>query len=384
MSIGVNNYLLRTQFGENEIILEPNIINYFNIEQNINEFLPSCRISLVDSSGALTHLVPFDKSINTVSVQCGRNLSSEDYNEYQFDVYRRYPEENIYDINGLLTIKDLFNPALTRGLGGTVKDILTSIAIDELKADSVEISSSLDYAKNLVQPNLSNAQFLNYLKENLVGKNNLAGFYCFIKVVDSKKIFVFKTLNELISMGSKYKFIVNSEPVEDYLPIFGYKIWDNYKIFNDLGGSQQTYSYFDYDTGKIISSSVDLTDHISLTDYYLIDANDNSANDFPTLGRSNSFSSNFIGAVKGDFYKRVSGLVKMKVATLGLINIAPGEIVSIIFGKGILSGNMLNYQYSGNWLIERVVHAYKNAHYTYLYLTRNGIDTSFDTTLLKA
>ena len=81
------NYILQLQFGDTEIPLTPNIMKIFNITQDLNRFVPSCRIRLEDSSDTLSHVVPFDSRMNKIHLQCRRHIESMTYNAYDFDVY---------------------------------------------------------------------------------------------------------------------------------------------------------------------------------------------------------------------------------------------------------------------------------------------------------
>jgi len=74
----------------------------------------------------------------------------------------------------------------------------------------------------------------------------------------------------------------------------------------------------------------------------------------------------------------------MWITTIGLSNMTPGKVVQVFFPHGADAGNLYSYQYSGYWLVERVVHNIGDTFMTKLLLTRNGLDTDKETTLLKS
>jgi hypothetical protein len=262
---------------------------------------------------------------------------------------------------------------------------LEGIALEELGATSSEISDSLSYVKKLIQPKWSNVQFLRHLKENIIGKRDEYGFKCFMKCYRMKPILVFKSLFEMVQQSISYSFIVSPTEYQDWLPIFSYSIFDYYKMHEVFASKKQSYSYFDYDTSTFIQAEESAQDYISLSDYWLIDNNDREgSNTLLETGRSNEFTSNFKGAVKSSYSNRLMNLVKMWITTRGLPNIVPGQVIRVFFPQGITGGNMYSYQYSGYWLVEKVIHNIGDAFYTKLLLTRNGLDTDKETTLLKA
>lgn len=389
----VGSYLLRLKFGDTELPVEPSNIDSFVVVQDMNKFLPSFRIRLEDTSGILTHVAPFDRKMSVLSLEIGPNINQPPDNSFDFLVFRRFPESqynvsSLYDISGLLnTALPLFGPDYCRSFKNkTIKDVLSEIAFKELNVDSVDISKSLEYTKLILQPHWTNSQFLNDLMRRTIGKNGESCFKCFIYRKNRKSVFVFKTLAEMVSVSKPaYKFIVNDEPYQDFLPIYDMSIVDNYRIFGILGSKRQAYGYFDYFENKYIQTEEDVQNVYSLTDYFLIDSND-SLNSDPIieLGRSNDWTLDFKGHVRSAYYNRIYGLCKVWILTWGLTNIVPGDLVLILFHQGVSSGEIYTYQYSGYWLVERVVHTFGDSHRTKLLLTRTGVDTDKSTTLLKA
>lgn len=382
-------YYLRLKFGNNDIPINSSIINIFSIVQDFNKFLPSVQINLKDSSGILTHMVPSDSRMNKVRVEIGYNIENKPVNSFDFVVIRRKPrgqttDSAIFEINGLLAnVDNLLGKSSCRSFNGNIKDTLTSIAIEDLKLDDTDISSSLNYNKLIVQPHWSISQLLLYLRDRLKGKSGETGYKCFIKRDNHKSILVFKTLDELILQKKVYKFIVNQEMIEDNIPVLNYSIYDNYKMFGLFGAKKQAYGYFDYTNSEYVTGENEAEDLTSLSQYFLIDKDDSEGSDrIINTGRSNDFSNDFAGLTNTGYRNRLIGLIKMWITTPGVANLVPGQTIQIIFGRG--TGMIEYHQYSGYWLVEKIVHSFGDTYLSNILLTRNGIDTQENNSLLKA
>jgi len=324
--------------------------------------------------------------MSKIYVELGDDYASEVRNSWDFMVYRRKPVADqpqpygVYTINGLLDVDGVYSPDYCRGFNQSLITTLQDISTDELKIVNTEIGNSLNQIKNVLQPRWSNIQFLNYIADNLEGKNGESGYKTFIKCANQRKTFVFKSLDEMINSPIKYKFILNDTPKEDYYPIYNYSIIDNYKIHTAFASNDQHYSYFDYDTSTFVTGVHDISDFTSTTDFFLVDKNDTDESGYLwETGRSNDFTSNFNGQVKGSFQNRVNNLMKLWITTKGIPNICPGDTVDIFFPH-----NLGTSQYSGFWLVERVVQMVGDIYLTKLLLTRTGLDTDFTNTLMRS
>lgn len=384
------NYLLRVKFGKNDIPLAPSAIEEFTIVQDINKLLPMIKVRLRDVTGMLTHIVPFDKSISTIFVDLGSSISSgEKSNSFTFDIFTRSPESAqgqaaYYEFDGLLRVDNLFSPDYCRAFNQSISGALTSIA-REMNITITDISPSLNSTKTLLQPRWSNSQFLTYHKDNVIGSGGESCFKCFISVSNGRASFVFRSIEEMTNKPEAFKFVLGDKIYHDYWPFFTYEIMDSYKIFGAFSAKSQVYSYFDYEKSELVSETIDAQRYKTLSDYFLIDGADNDgSNTITDLGRSNDFTPDFDGRVSGDFYDRLTSLVKMWIVIEGQEHIVPGIVVKILFPMGIPSGDVYTFQYSGFWLVERVVHCIGQTFRTKLLLTRQGIDTNKPTTLIKA
>jgi hypothetical protein len=152
-----------------------------------------------------------------------------------------------------------------------------------------------------------------------------------------------------------------------------------------LGAKSQTFGYFDYETGEFVDDSVLIDDCPSIAERFLIDKdNTNDSVYMSKLGRSNSFTSNFHGRCGGSFNRRINNFINMWISTWGIENISPGDIIKLQFSESMVRGRLFIYQHSGLWMVKRVVHIFGNSYMTNLLLTRAGVDTDVETTLLKA
>lgn len=389
-----NSYVLQLYLGNNLIGNIPSMLEHFSIVQDINSLLPTCRIKLTDSGDGLNHLAPLDNNFNTIRVSLKQSMHSEITNEYSFAIFRRYPKPKLFDASCILNVPNVFTPQYCRGFGkknarqqryrGTVKQIIEDIAVYDLGFTNTEVSTSLNYNNNLLQPNITNAELLVNLAQTLQGAEGESGYYCFATVAEGKKIFHFKHINEILNQIPKYKFYVSPDMVDGHLPIIDYKIYDNYRLFKNMGLKQQAYGYFDYATGTYVDTNVDYTGLHPLAQYHMMNANEPNDSANTPLGRNTDFTEDFVGRVGGDYYKRLNGLTKMWITTYGLGDIKPSDIVSILFGDAMVSGQLNDYLYQGDWLVEKVVHLIGQTHITKLLLSRNGVDTTKETTLLRA
>ena len=386
----IGNYHLIIKFGDVVVPLSTSILRELTIIQDLNKLLPEFRLCLDDASGLMTHIAPFDRNMSTVKIECALDSETEDKNDFGFLVYIREPGSNQstpatdYDVTGFLDIEKLFAPDYSRGFSGTISSTLETIA-GELGADSTEIDVSLNYEKLIVQPSWTNAQLINYLQDNLIGINGEYGYRGFMKVYKNKKIFMFKSLTKMITDPISYKFILNDTPYEDQLPVFEYYIYDNYNLYGIFGVRQQRYGYYDYENSEYVTGVKDIQDYTSLSDFFMVDkADPMDNNEMNETGRGNTFTPNFSTVAKTTYGNRLVNLVKMWITTQGLPNAVPGQTIQIFFPHGVANGDLYSYQYSGYWLVERVVHNLGDTFLTKLLLTRHGLDTDKKTSLLPA
>ena len=238
---------------------------------------------------------------------------------------------------------------------------------------------------NFEKPNWTDGKLLRFLKQELLGSSGEAGYQCFVKVVKGEPILVFRSLDEILIDTPKYNLIVSHKEHEDYYPVSEYQIFDNSQLLADLGAKTQSYNYFDYATGQFVDTNVNIADCPTLSQFLLLDEDrDNPSILYTGIGRSNQFNSTFEGRIRNDFYLRANNFIYMWAGTWGLENIAPGDIVRMVFAEAFQQGNFFVYQHSGLWMVKRVVHIVGDTFLTNLLLCRSGIDTEAATTLLQS
>ncbi len=381
----VGNYQINIKFGDTIVPIQPSMIQELTITQDIDRLLPTFKLAIKDSTGLLGEVTPFDRDLNVVTIEIARTENPDKMNEFVFYVDRRETNfDKEYVVMGTLKVDGLLDPSRIRNITGNVKSTIEGISTDELGISSTEVGASLNYDNFLLQPNWTNAKFLRYLKEYLLGKNEEAGYFCFIKNTVGKPTFVFKSVDELVETAARYKFLVGHKPLEDHYPVIDYKVFDNSQLIGIFGTKIQCYCYFDYETGTHKIVYADLDGYPSLTEQHLIE-DDSIISGVPLVeGRSNQFTSNFKGRVKTNYYDRITGLINMWISTWGIENVAPGDIVRVLFSESLERGQLFLYQHSGYWLVKRVVHVITNSFMTQILLTRNGIDTTIETTLKQA
>lgn len=383
------NYFLQIKFGDTEIPINTQCLLECSIIQDLNKLLPSFRMRFADATGILTHIAPFDKSMNSIYVVVGKSTGDSELNNFLFKIYSRNPEKighsgTIYDIDGLLDVSNLFVPKHSRASSGTIKSWLGQIAQTEFNADRINISNSLELEKVIIQPKWTNATLFRDLKNRLFGADNDSCYKIFFTMHNGALNFNCMSINDLSQQQSEYKFVIGDAPIQDYYPAVSYKIYDNYMTLGLLAGRTQSYSYFDYDNSVFMNTNENTNAYLSLSDYFLIDSNDAVDSSEMHFGRSNEFDQQFVGRARSSYYGRLNDLTKLEIDTWGLPNIMPGNIVQVIFGQGIIGGQMSSYQYSGFWMVERTILTLGATMFTRLILTRNGIDTDRKTSLLPA
>lgn len=386
--------------GRDPIQLNASQILDFDIVLDINKLLPSFKLRIQDSAGFFSQLVPFDRDFSRMLVQLGgpveKTNRKEDLVDYYFDIYKRNPlPDKSYAMEGLVHIDNLFNPNHIRSFSGTIKSTLETIGA-ELGVDEYDISPSLNYSKIILQPGWTNGQLLKSLTEYLIGSSGESGFYCFIKCWDNKKTLVFKSVNDIVKQVPKYHFNFTDTPFYDskvdrlYYPILNYEMVDSNKILGITGSRRQRTLYYDWDTSTLKQTDVKTIDgtngYPALTQYFLIDKEDKEEESVFDMdcGRSNTFSGDFTEVTKNKLFGKLTNLSKLWITTYGLVDAYPGEVFQIMNLSVLGPGTELSQVYQGFWITEKVVHRIGMEYQTMILLTRSGINTSADTTLLSA
>jgi len=381
----IGNYLLNLEIGDEVVPISPGMINVLTITLDIDRILPTFKMVLKDASGLLGEIFPYDNSSSSIGISVARSSNLDRLNQFKFRVKRRnVTQDRFYEVEGLLDVEGLLSPQRGRALTGNLKTSLERISAEELEISSTEVGASLDYDKRVLQPQWTNIKLLRYLKKNLGGRNNEAGYYCFIKNQNGEKIFVFKSTNELFSSSLRYKFIVSHKQYQDFYPVMDYRLLDNSGLLSDFGAQDLNHYYFDYNSGTYEHLSSPISGYSGLTQNFLIDKDNDSEFKFTTgLGRSNAFTEDFSEKIRNILFDKLTNLAHMWISTWGLENISPGDIVLVIFGEALKRGKLFSYQHAGYWMVKRVVHIIGQTYLTNLLLVRAGVDTDIETSLVE-
>ena len=378
------NYTLNVSVGDANMVVPPQAIQELTITQDADRFLPTFKLGVLDGTGLLADIMPYDKSTSRMTFEFSRGNTGSELNILHFAAKRRnaLSPEGVFNVEGVLDIPNLLTQRQSRVFSGQVKASLELLAKNDLQITSTEVGASLSYTKTLLQPNWTDAKFIRYLRDNLEGKSRESGYESFVRVTYGEPTFVFKSLDELLTAPIRCKLIVGHKEYQDFVPIGDYQVYDDSGLLGDLSSSNEHFGYFDYDRGVWVEDSVALSDLPALPELLLIDKDKKTdARLYTHTGRSNDFTANFKGRVRNDFYLRASNFVHMWASTWGMENIAPGDVVKVLFAEALEKGQMFLFQHSGLWMVKRVVHIFGSTYMTNLLLTRCGIDTDISTSL---
>jgi hypothetical protein len=380
------NYTLNVTIGGKTVPVYPQMIQEMTVTQDIDRLLPTFKMVLHDATHILSEIAPYDKTANVVGLEFTRSEDLSNLNLFEFDVKRRRVlNGDTYEVEGLLRVPTLLTKQRSRVFTGDLKAKLESVASEDLGIKDMEVGSSLSIDKTFVQPSWTDARMFSYLKDNLLGNDGEAGYYCFIKNVRGRQVFTFKSIDELFAGTVAANLIVGYKAYEDFIPVSDHRIYDNSQLLADFGASQQDYSYWDYTNGQCVTSTVSLSDCPALSEFYLVDS-DRETDSLMLMGagRSNDFSSNFQGRIKNMFFRKNTEVIHMWAGTWGLENVSPGDLVRVVFSEAMGHGELFVYQNSGYWMVKRIVHILGSTFMSNLLLTRCGIDTENSTTLQEA
>ena len=407
------NYEIIASFGTNSkqpFNLDVNMIEELTIIQDINKFLPTIRMRIADPTGTLSYVAPFDSSTNTLTIKVSspvdtaQNNGQDNTNEFVFKIYRKAPVQvtggsGIYDVVGALAVNNFFAPSYVRSStqGQTIRQFIGVMILDMLNGTDIGVSSdttstvskTLDYPGIVYQPNWTNAELIEDLKKRLRVDNGDSDFRIFISMLKGTAQVNVRTWNELCNQPIKAIFVIGENPIVSgdnvINAVISHMNYDNYMLMGATGIKQQDYNYFDYETSSFVDASVNLDDMTSITKYHLIDGNDSIESDSAFYGRTHDFTEDFSERAISTLYSKATNLVKMWADTDGgnMHNLQPGSLVQVMFGLNAGS-RPEEYQHSGFWLIEKVIHMVGKTFFTRMLLTRTGLDTTNKTTLMKA
>jgi len=398
---GMNVSLKFHRGGKTKVIydlpLVAETVQDFRITLDLNLMLPVLSIGLADSLNALGHKQPSDRTILSMHVQLGSvwGASPEFVTTFDFAILRTSPDSSRwYKSTGVLDVDNFYTPCKCRSFNGSLNETLIQIA-NEMYLTDTDISGSLkNHAKVVLQPYITNGTLLAGLRDTMEGKGGETGYYTFIKPGDGKTTLVFKTINDMLSVKPKYLFapisnvIVSDKAVT--LPIVDYKIIGNYGLQRTTGSQYQAVGYHDFDTGRYrmsqssVSGNDDVAkDVIGSTSHFYIDKADSKISSAPifSTGRNNSNTSDFSYYSAGKLHKKMINLSKLWITTWGTHDLYPGDTAYVSSLDPTTPNDVWQGQFTGKWLIERIVHTFDSWHRTKVLLTRNGLNVDTNSTL---
>ena len=393
------NYQLRIQFGEQDIDWTPMSFTAIEVFEYIDRMLPSFRVTFKDPTGFLTNKLMIDATRGQLRLVFSGAWDMAKEKDMSFRVYRRFAEKltdvgNIITMTGLLDAPGLFSPSWQRGWSKTAVTAILGQLAAEMKLTNTDFDT---FTKpiTVVQGNWSNITFLQYLANRLVNSNGAGGMFCFVDVPaardGSKASFAgprltFKALKSFLTKAPVKKFQVTKEAAAGNIPIYNFEVVDNFEVLNAIGIGKQVLQYFDYETGmqKDVTVGLDETLAPSLSKYINCDAGlETDGVSMDDIGRTNDFVKDPMPVVRGKYEKRINSLVQQWVTVPGLTDICCGDIVQIDPAV-VAASDLMSHQYTGRWMVSRIVHHISSTYMTKLLLTRGGIDTDEWTTLRTA
>ena len=412
MSLGVvGQYFMEFKIGDSVIPITIDSLNYMDVFEGIDRFLPTINLSFDDNSGVLTHMMLSD-TLNTLTVTFADDVYSDKIRSIEFDILRKNSTtdqgaQSVIELSGTMRVTNLFSPNKKRGWASkSAKNVLGIIA-NEIGVFSINIDPKVDVVGDFAQHNLTNAEYLDCLRGDLSGRSGGSGFYIFFdcpsEILEQgtyvgeyieKSLGAYSPRINVVSIETmlankvKYIFVSSEKDVYDdkthEYPIFNFEPVDDGNLLSHAGVKEKSYSYFDFINGERVSSTIAINDRdtfVSLSDYIMTtDVSTSVSDDF--LGRnSGSVESN---GVLNDYLKRVNDCVGVWLTTRGITDIYCGDIIQVVYIQGMADDELYSYIYSGYWLVTRVIHHFDSRYVTKLLLKRPGFDTDTETSFLKS
>jgi len=401
-------YTLRLQFGKQDIELTPSALRVVEVVEYLDKLLPSISITLNDSMGVLTHFMALDSRYNTITLMFSNPALETDGVPKQkwmtFRIWRKNAESvtqmgNYVTFNGLLDVKNAISPRYQKGwekktISSIIQDVALEMGIDRAR---VKTDTGLNKTISIVQPNWSNVVFLRYLEERMVSASGV-GFFCWIdspagevpsETSAGKPRLNFKTMSQMVQYGTAKKtFKFGKSPDPELLPIFTFEPVDNFELINTLGIEEDEYNYYDYENGKFVTEKLKITDEgMPILSEYI--SYDKSIGTKGLQSGTSERTTDLIQAYdqktfrKGFYYKRINALNRIWINTMGVTDVNCGDVIKLVCSDDV---KMVDYQYTGFWLIQRIIHHISgNIYLTRMLLTRPGLDsTDPGCTLMKA
>jgi len=384
---------IRLKIGGTDFYVDSTNMISLTVYEYLDRLLPTFCLELQDPGEVMIKTLPLDSMMSKVSLTFSNPIfEAVGDRNMEFKVYRRFPMSvpaamSAIRFTGVLDVKDCLSPCHQTGwVNKTLATIIREITSDM----GCEMHPGTDLGNkpmSVVQPNWNNAMFLRYLASKwAVSATGKVGFYCYISA-DRKGTprLYFRTLTELFSQRPKFRFMTTKEYTPGLFPIYNFESYDNFNVLNALGTRTYTYRYFDYEAGKMETKQLSIQDGrgiSSLAEYYSVDQDiEDMDNEVYFVVDKTVDADKMDNIHRGRLFDRINSLNKTWISTTGVQSIRCGDIVTIMPEE---RPPYFAVQYSGHWLVERVIHHFSNSYTTKLLLTRSGVDAMSGSALEKA
>lgn len=225
---------------------------------------------------------------------------------------------------------------------------------------------------DVIQPNWTTIKFIRWLAKQAINVDGVGG-YEYGLTSDDKLIF--KSLDTLYSARPK-KVLMLSTPNNDFNLFFDqFNIRQDYAPMITHGAGGIAYTYFDYDTKTFVTGSKKISDSNTrqLSDWAYISEEHNNANKVYCGGRDTHTPS----VTESKVLNVANSIQKLSLTTHGDTTLHIGDIIEIVIPSSEFSKTILAEQYSGFWMIGKLMHSIdfeEKTFQTSLTLIRAGIN----------
>lgn len=258
-------------------------------------------------------------------------------------------------------------------------DVITELA-EEIGFDEIDVEPTLN-TYDIIQPYWTNAQFIRWISENSINEEDIGG-YLYGMTADNN--FFFKTYDSIYSQasGTVTKYLYDPSGAADGIEHKGFNditINNRYMPVLSHNGFGTESTYFDYNTKQYVNKTELITDmnDRQLSDWYYLAKSHNEASSFYDGGR-NMYSGN---NVKNKILKSTNSVHQMSIYVSGDPDAHIGDIIEldIPVAKNFdpAEDGFINQQYSGYWMIWKVVQEFdihQRRYLSKLYLSRSGLN----------
>lgn len=252
-------------------------------------------------------------------------------------------------------------------------DVVASIAADAGASVDVEPSRR---KLNVIQPMVTNKDFLKWIAERAVSEKGVAGYKCF-GTLDG--MLHFRTIDSMLSGAPTSTLYMSPEATSEINRIGSFRVIQNYAGHVNKATSGMNAVHFDFEKKEWISElrSVSNIGMRQKSDFvYLAKAHANS-NTIVDAGRA----SDAANVADASIVDGLAGVQTISVHTHGDMGVRAGTMVKLLLkyleeGKDATD---LNLTYSGDWLVKDVTHVIdmeKASYQTYMTLMNFGINAN--------